>query len=246
LQSIFAINAIGLRHRTNRRTTRAKLHYAGGIDDEFQGPVSLAELRALAHPLRVQLLHLLRLEGESTASELGRRLGESSGATSYHLRVLHRVGMIAECDRRNGRERWWSAVGTRRLIPNSIDPALPPEERVELQAAHAQVESIILERDEQALERWLSLKYDLPLEWQDAGFLGSFRVWGTVDEINALVALMMAETAKLQKRPHERTVAARELNFTLRILPQTRDASDESRDSPRPGSSEREPKPPPA
>jgi DNA-binding transcriptional ArsR family regulator len=199
-------------------------HYASPIDGEFTGPVSPAQLRALAHPLRVQLLDLLRVEGSSTASELGRRLGESSGATSYHLRVLHRVGMISECERRNGRERWWAAVGARRLIPNSIDPALPLEERAELQAAHAQVESIILDRDEQALERWESLKYDLPLEWQDAGFLGSFRVWGTVDEIKELVALMLAATAKLQKRRDERAADARELNFTMRVLPQWREA----------------------
>jgi DNA-binding transcriptional ArsR family regulator len=199
------------------------LHYASPIEDDFTAPVSPVELRALAHPLRLQLLHLLRLEGASTASELGRRLGESSGSTSYHLRVLQRVGMIAECERRNGRERWWAAVGTRRLIPNSIDPTLPADERVELQAAHAQIESIILERDEQALERWESLKYDLPLDWQDAGFLGSFRVWGTADEIKELVALVMAETAKLQKRRDDRAPGARELNFTMRILPQSRE-----------------------
>jgi DNA-binding transcriptional ArsR family regulator len=202
--------------------------YACPIEDEFQGPVSPAQLRALAHPLRVQLLHLLRVDGESTASELGRRLGESSGSTSYHLRVLHRVGMIAECERRNGRERWWGAVGSRRLIPNSIDPALPADERAELQAAHAQIESIILERDEQALERWESLKYDLPLAWQDAGFLGSFRIWGTADEITELVALVLAATAKLQKRQAERAPEARELNFTMRLLPQEREPADGS------------------
>jgi DNA-binding transcriptional ArsR family regulator len=197
--------------------------YASPIDDEFTGPVSAAELRALAHPLRLQLLQLLRVEGSSTASALGRRLGESSGSTSYHLRVLHRAGMIVESERRNGRERWWDAVGTRRLIPNSLDPALPQEERLELQAAHAQIESIILERDEQALERWESLKYDLPLEWQDAGFLGSFRIWGTVAEVRELVGLMLDATAKLQKHPEERPPDARELNFTLRILPQRRE-----------------------
>lgn len=197
--------------------------YACPIEEDFHGPVSAAELRALAHPLRLQLLQLLRVEGAATASQLGRRLGESSGSTSYHLRVLHRVGMIAESERRNGRERWWDAVGTRRLIPNSLDPALPADERVELQAAHAQIESIILERDEQALERWESFKYDLPLDWQDAGFLGSFRIWGTVAEVKALVGLMLAETAKLQKRHDERPPDARELNFTMRVLPQQRE-----------------------
>jgi DNA-binding transcriptional ArsR family regulator len=227
-----------LRSTESRFRTAAgsgRFHYASAIEDDFHAPVSAAELRALAHPLRLQLLHLLRLEGSSTASELGRRLGESSGSTSYHLRVLHRVGMVAEAERRNGRERWWAAVGSRRLIPNSLDPALPAAERAELQAAHAHVESVILERDEQALERWESLKYDLPLEWQEAGFLGSFRIWGTADEIKELVTHVMAATEQLQKRQSERAPGARELNFTMRILPQA--VNDEG---------EREPKPPPA
>lgn len=68
-------------------------------------------LRALAHPLRLKLLGLLRLEGPATATLLGRRIGESSGATSYHLRELARFGFIAEvAGRGTGRERWWEAL----------------------------------------------------------------------------------------------------------------------------------------
>ena len=46
-------------------------------------PMGAAQLRALAHPLRLQLLQVLSAEGPATASQLGRRLGGSSGATSY-------------------------------------------------------------------------------------------------------------------------------------------------------------------
>lgn len=68
-------------------------------------------LRALAHPLRGSLLGLLRLEGPSTATRLGQRLGESSGATSYHLRQLAAFGFVDEVpDAGNGRERWWRAL----------------------------------------------------------------------------------------------------------------------------------------
>ena len=67
-------------------------------------------LRALTHPLRLRLIGLLRTEGPSTATLLGRRLGESSGATSYHLRELARYGFVAEEEGRGtGRERWWRA-----------------------------------------------------------------------------------------------------------------------------------------
>ncbi len=68
-------------------------------------------LRGLAHPLRARLLGLLRLEGPSTASRLAERVGESSGATSYHLRQLAAYGMVVDApDRGTGRERWWQAA----------------------------------------------------------------------------------------------------------------------------------------
>jgi DNA-binding transcriptional ArsR family regulator len=70
-----------------------------------------ARLKALAHPLRVQLLDTLSTYGPATASALGERLGESSGATSYHLRQLEKSGFVREdAARGNGRERWWERV----------------------------------------------------------------------------------------------------------------------------------------
>jgi DNA-binding transcriptional ArsR family regulator len=68
-------------------------------------------LRALAHPLRMTLLAALRTDGPSTASRLADRLGESSGATSYHLRQLAGFGFVEEVPGEGtGRERWWRAL----------------------------------------------------------------------------------------------------------------------------------------
>src|SRR5437764_6173805 len=131
-------------------------------------PMSAEHLRALAHPLRLQLLQVLQAEGPATASQLARRLGESSGATSYHLRALHRVGMVEEAEQRNARERWWQRSAERLLIPNSVPAEASDTERAELQAAHAQIESLLVERDEGALQRWMEIRYELPLEWQDS------------------------------------------------------------------------------
>ncbi|MFL0566647.1 ArsR/SmtB family transcription factor [Microbacterium sp. 179-I 1D1 NHS] len=65
-------------------------------------------LRALAHPLRVQLFDILSQYGPQTASSLAERTGESSGATSYHLRALAKQDLIREIpDRGSARERWW-------------------------------------------------------------------------------------------------------------------------------------------
>lgn len=77
-------------------------------DSHQQMRVSAQALRGLAHPLRARLLDELRINGPATATILGRRLGESSGATSYHLRQLSRYGFIDnEPGRTGGRERWW-------------------------------------------------------------------------------------------------------------------------------------------
>lgn len=68
-------------------------------------------LRALAHPLRMSLLAALRSDGPSTASRLADRLGESSGATSYHLRQLAEFGFVEDVPGEgSARERWWRAL----------------------------------------------------------------------------------------------------------------------------------------
>jgi predicted ArsR family transcriptional regulator len=68
-------------------------------------------LRALAHPLRGSLLGVLRLDGPATATQLGYRLGESSGSTSYHLRQLAAYGFVEDMPGEGtGRERWWRAL----------------------------------------------------------------------------------------------------------------------------------------
>lgn len=72
---------------------------------------SLDALKALAHPVRVQLFSALSSYGPATASALAARLGESSGTTSYHLRQLERHGFVREdTTRGNARDRWWERV----------------------------------------------------------------------------------------------------------------------------------------
>jgi DNA-binding transcriptional ArsR family regulator len=68
-------------------------------------------LRGLAHPLRMKLLNALRRGGPATASQLAAKLGESSGATSYHLRQLAAHGFVEDApEHGKGRERWWKSV----------------------------------------------------------------------------------------------------------------------------------------
>jgi predicted ArsR family transcriptional regulator len=69
------------------------------------------QIRVLAHPLRSRLLGRLRLDGPATATRLAGALGTNTGATSYHLRQLADVGLVAEDEGAGrGRERWWRAA----------------------------------------------------------------------------------------------------------------------------------------
>jgi DNA-binding transcriptional ArsR family regulator len=72
-------------------------------------------LKALAHPMRVQILRILQLRKRASVTSLAEELGETTGATSYHLRQLARHGFVEEFDdedpdahRSAGRrQRWW-------------------------------------------------------------------------------------------------------------------------------------------
>lgn len=66
-------------------------------------------VKVLAHPLRSRLLSALRINGPATATTLAARLDTNTGATSYHLRKLESVGIVAETGEGHGRERWWRA-----------------------------------------------------------------------------------------------------------------------------------------
>jgi DNA-binding transcriptional ArsR family regulator len=82
--------------RTRRSGRPAEAHPVAG----------LAAMRALAHPTRVRMMHLLRGEPLS-ASELARRLEIRFGSAQYHLRSLAQAGIalrIGERNRRGGTE----------------------------------------------------------------------------------------------------------------------------------------------
>src|ERR1700722_12506800 len=77
-------------------------------------------LRALAHPTRLSLVGLLRVEGPLTAARAAELLGESSASMSFHLRQLAKYGLVEEAGGGKGRERPWRAT------PAVTHPPPPP------------------------------------------------------------------------------------------------------------------------
>jgi DNA-binding transcriptional ArsR family regulator len=75
--------------------------------------------KALSHPLRQEMLRHLGTNGPATSTTLAEALGESTGTTSYHLRVLADAGVIEEVPGRAGaRERWWRTFPTDHREPD--------------------------------------------------------------------------------------------------------------------------------
>src|SRR5262249_20411466 len=76
-------------------------------------------LRALAHPVRIELLEALLHGGAQTATEAGERIGETPTTCSFHLRQLAKYGFVEEAGGGQGRARPWRLT----TIGMSLAPA---------------------------------------------------------------------------------------------------------------------------
>lgn len=127
-------------------------------------------LRAMAHPVRLRILGLLRTDGPSTATALATRLRLNSGATSYHLRQLAQHGFVVDDDTRgNGRDRWWRAAHQSTRTDAGVEES--PEGR---DAADAFGQAVAVVHTE-LLQRAVEELPMLPVPWRRAS---SSSDWG--------------------------------------------------------------------
>jgi predicted ArsR family transcriptional regulator len=121
------------------------------------------QLRALAHPVRLRMLGMLRMEGPATSTSLAQRLGLNTGATSYHLRQLAEHGFIEDDPTQgSGRERWWKASYTStRTELGSRDDSDDPD------VIDAYLQTVVTVYTEQ-LQRAIEERPLLPARWREA------------------------------------------------------------------------------
>lgn len=69
-------------------------------------------LRAIAHPVRVRILHELNATGPSRAADLAQDLAIPANQASFHLRQLAKYGLVVEApeEARDRRDRVWKVV----------------------------------------------------------------------------------------------------------------------------------------
>lgn len=172
-------------------------------------------LRALAHPIRLELVGLLRRRGPLTATKAAGLLGESSGSTSFHLRQLAKYGLVEEAGGGAGRERPWRATA---MFTGWPDVADTPE----LAAASELLRGVIAERYFEQLIRWLERHDSEPDDWQAAAPFGDTLVWLTADELRELAReeqALMDRYIDRQTDPESRPAGARLVSYLHLAFP---------------------------
>lgn len=135
-------------------------------------------IKALAHPLRLDLLELLAAISPATAARCGRELGQSQASCSFHLRQLAKYGFVEDAgpgaDRR---ERLWRTTDRRFSLDDGLDPAV-------LREYH----HVLALREAERVAEYFARRADEPAEWRSAALFSA-----------ATLAVTAAEAAELKQ-----------------------------------------------
>ncbi|MFF8618468.1 winged helix-turn-helix domain-containing protein [Streptomyces sp. NPDC015350] len=136
-------------------------------------------LRAYAHPIRMKLVGLLRVEGPFTATRAAELTGESVASCSYHLRMLAKYGLVEESEGGHGREKPWRATALHTDWSGTSEDDASAEAAAALNAALA-------ENYFQTMTHALKTRRQLPREWRKAEQFGDEVVYLTAAELAEL------------------------------------------------------------
>ncbi|BCT76969.1 transcriptional regulator [Sinomonas cyclohexanicum] len=180
--------------------------------------VDVASLKALAHPLRVQILETISRLGPQTSGTLAEILGESTGSTSYHLRQLAKHDFLREVEGRGtGRERWWDRPkGSLQVVTRELadDPATA-------QAAHL-VSREFEHHRAAALADFMEHGWlEEPAEWADVALASTTNVRLTAAELAMVSARLEEFAGSLIAQFKERTApdGARPVQIHINAFP---------------------------
>ena len=147
-------------------------------------------LRALAHPIRLDLLERLSTDGPLTATQAGERIGQSSGSASFHLRQLERYGFVEPVPGVAGRQKPWQLAlrGLSWFHEDGTLAADTAEEADDLARTGAAVSTMLLQRAVDDASAWLEGAADRRGQWAKVGEVSSRVRTMRPDQLRALVA----------------------------------------------------------
>jgi predicted ArsR family transcriptional regulator len=172
-------------------------------------------LRAMAHPLRWQLLEIVAREGSATATQCAEETGESVANCSYHLNLLARYDYVEKAEGGKGREKPWRVVSQRQRI--SSEDMTDDDTRLAAQAAS----SAFLDY-ELALIKDRSLRvHQESAEWRAVLGVDNSNDFLTPDEVQQLhdeVRKLMDNFRERRTDPAKRPEGARSVNIFFSTL----------------------------
>ncbi|KRA24464.1 hypothetical protein ASD65_08545 [Microbacterium sp. Root61] len=139
-----------------------------------------AALKALAHPVRLDVLGYLMAQGPATASECARAVDDTPSNCSYHLRVLAKHGLVESVDSEDGRERPWRATITGMTSDMGSDDPATVAGATALAEASVQLEY-------QLAREHLRRRDHIEGPWRDVDALMNFGLRVSPDELRGLV-----------------------------------------------------------
>jgi hypothetical protein len=166
-------------------------------------------LRALAHPLRWQLIDLIGSEMTATATRCAAVLGQSVASCSYHLGILGKYGYIELVPGQAGKEKPWRLASRQQnLDPSGLDSegAL---------AAEAAAEAFLDHELARVKQRLRSLGLE-PEPWRAASLLIGNTTWMTAEELHDITDQMRRLLLTHSERtadPASRPPGAREVRL---------------------------------
>jgi DNA-binding MarR family transcriptional regulator len=153
-------------------------------------------IRALAHPIRIELHALLGRKGPLTAADAARRLGISQALASHHLRQLAKYGFVEPAPGKDNRERPWRITSTSQSWRDAYKTA-------EGAAAADVLEQLLAEGAVSRLIAWQQRRRTERGAWRDRTGIGNTTVYLTAREFNELEGQI---EALLQRYVEERPI----------------------------------------
>lgn len=136
-----------------------------------------AVMRALAHPLRIEIMETLDELGEATASEIAVRLNQSVANCSFHLRLLATAGFIERAEPRGREKPWRTKHRGRDLRPDPEDPSSIAES--------VELGSLIVQRESARMVTFLRAApaHIRSGEWLSTVTINTATFWATAEEM---------------------------------------------------------------
>jgi len=148
----------------------------------FERPRELTDpkaMRALAHPVRLQLLEELADAGTLTATEAAERLGESPSNVSFHLRQLAKYGYVVEAEGATGRRRPWKLKSLGMRWTDVHDDQ-------EVAGAARELGRVQFDRYLERARRALEERYAQPEAWRAVTGVNQMRLYLTPEELKQI------------------------------------------------------------